>query len=438
MIIAKGVSYPSSMQDELIGRMEAELNETLAQKTLPAETVIAAIDRLGRQVAAGTFDSLIDALPMSGAAEYKDLAIKLLSRDYLEFKLRTELGAEFCSDAVTSPPAGLEPVGVRTLPLGVLLHIAAGNVDGLPAFSLAEGLLTGNINILKLPQADGGLSTAVIGALIDIEPVLADFIYVFDTPSSDVAAIQKLAGLSDGIVVWGGDAAVTAVRRFALPGTKLIEWGHKLSFAYLSHPESIPDAALERLAGHIAETKQLLCSSCQTIYLDTGSMEDVRTFCARFLPILDAAMDRRRDRSLGGMAETTLQRHTDRLERILEGGLAPGVFRTALCELTPCEDSDLELSAFSGQVPVKRLPRQDLLGVLRKKKQYLQTAGLLCPPADREALGGLLLRSGVVRITDPGDMSKSFPGESHDGEYPLRRYLRACTLSLPGGEDNEI
>ena len=47
--------------------------------------------------------------------------------------------------------------GVLARPLGVLLHIAAGNADGLPAFSVAEGLATGNINILKLPQADNGL-----------------------------------------------------------------------------------------------------------------------------------------------------------------------------------------------------------------------------------------------------------------------------------------
>ena len=114
------------------------------------------------------------------------------------------------------------------MPLGTLLHIAAGNVDGLPAFSLAEGLLTGNINIVKLPQADDGLSLMIITTLIEIEPALSDFIYVFDTPSDDLPAMKRMADMADGIVVWGGDAAVSAVRQFAPAGAKLIEWGHKL------------------------------------------------------------------------------------------------------------------------------------------------------------------------------------------------------------------
>ena len=62
---------------------------------------------------------------------------------------------------------------------------------------------------------------------------LADFIYVFDTPSSDIAAMRKMAAYSDGIVVWGGDAAVAAVRQMAPVGAKLIEWGHRLSLIHI-------------------------------------------------------------------------------------------------------------------------------------------------------------------------------------------------------------
>ena len=43
-------------------------------------------------------------------------------------------------------------------------------------------------------------------------------------------------------------------------------------------------------------------------------------------------------------------------------------------------------------------------------------------------LAGLLARAGVNRITDPGHMSDTFPGEAHDGEYPLRRYVRVVDI----------
>ena len=41
----------------------------------------------------------------------------------------------------------------------------------------------------------------------------------------------------------------------------------------------------------------------------------------------------------------------------------------------------------------------------------------------------LLARAGVNRITAPGRMSAPLPGEAHDGEYPLRRYLRAVDIA---------
>ena len=157
--------------------------------------------------------------------------------------------------------------------------------SGLPVLSLAEGLLTGNINLLKLPQADGGLSVEAVRCMLEIEPELADYIYIFDTPSSDVVTLQRLAALCDGIITWGGDAAIEAVRRFAPVGAKLIEWGHRLSFAYISGYED-EQLELRALAEHIIQTKQLLCSSCQTIFLDTEDMEQVYAFCEKFLPYL--------------------------------------------------------------------------------------------------------------------------------------------------------
>jgi len=433
VILANGRRYDSAMQDSILDRLETQLNQTLAKPAPAAETVIAAIDKLGQQVAAGAFDEQIAALQIDGAEQYKDLAIRLLRRDYLEFKVRTELGSDFSADRVTNPPPGLAPLRVCTRPLGVLLHIAAGNADGLPAFSVAEGLVTGNINLLKLPQADNGLSLAIIEALLEIEPSLAEYIYVFDTPSSDVAAIKRMADLSDGIVVWGGETAVAAVRRFAHPGTKLIEWGHRLSFAYLSGDAS--QQALADLAEHIITTRQLLCSSCQVVYLDTPDMDRVRSFCDRFFPVLEAAAKRHQPRTMGAIAALTLQSRTDHLENLLNGG-EERLWHSPLCSLIPKEDSVLELSPMLGNVLVKPLPRARILEVLREKKQYLQTAGLCCPPEEREALAERLIRAGVTRVTTLRNMSATLPGEAHDGEYPLRRYLRTANIELTEQTDS--
>ena len=427
MILANGKRYESAMQDELLAGLEEKLNATLAGPGLEPETVIAAIDRLGQQAAEGAFDRELAALQIDGAVQYKEMAVRLLRRNHLEFKLRTELGADFRPDRITEPPEGLRPLRVLARPLGVLLHIAAGNADGLPAFSVAEGLATGNINILKLPQADNGLTLTILEALLEIEPRLADYLYVFDTPSSDVGAIQKMAALSDGIVVWGGETAVAAVRRFAHPGTRLIEWGHRLSFAYLSGER--PRAELEALARHIVATKQLLCSSCQVIYLDTADFGAVQAFCDRFWPMLEQAARAHRPSTIGAVAELSLRTYTDRLEAILDGGRVKP-WSSPLCSLIPKEDSKLELSPMFGNVLVKPLPRAQIIPVLRQAKPYLQTAGLGCEPDCRQALIDLLVRAGVTRISYPGSMSEGIPGEAHDGVYPLRQYLRMVDVEI--------
>ena len=81
-----------------------------------------------------------------------------------------------------------------------------------------------------------------------------------------------------------------------------------------------------------------------------------------------------------------------------------------------------------GNVLVKLLPQRELMSTLRRQKGRLQTAGLLCAPEQREALTGLLSRAGLTRVTRAGSMSAAFRGEAHDGEYPLRRYVRVVDV----------
>ncbi|NCA92516.1 acyl-CoA reductase, partial [bacterium] len=296
-------------------------------------------------------------------------------------------------------------------------------------YSVAEGLITGNVNILKLPQADNGLSIKIIMKLIEIEPAISDFVYVFDTPSSDLLAIKKMAEIADGIVVWGGDVAVSAVRQFAPIGCKLIEWGHKLGFAYISGYED-KDAELADLAEHILSTKQLLCSSCQTIFIDTDSLEELQAFCAQFLPFMEAAALKYPFDTIDALAERTLRRYNKNLEDILAGETKckDRIYQGKRCSMTICTDNKLELSDMFGNCLVKKLPRNELFSTLREKKGYLQTAGLICRAELRGELTDLLARSGVVRIMRAGDMSAAFCGEAHDGEYALRRYTRIVNI----------
>ncbi len=396
--------------------------------------MIAAAAVLRDKILAGGFDKRIGELADSGLLGSENLreqieqAAALLKREHLEYRLQSELGGKALEQS------GFQGrIRTRIMPLGTLFHIAAGNMDGLPVYSVLEGLLTGNVNILKLPQADRGLSVEILLELLKIEPGLSPYLYVFDTPSEDVEAMRRMADMSDGIVVWGGDEAVRAVRRLAAPGAKLIEWGHKLGFAYLSGYED-KERELEALAEHIVKTKQLLCSSCQVIYIDTEDMDDLYAFCREFLPYLQRAADKYAQTgqdTVGTRAELSLRRYSDELDKIFDAKSSKTgrrVWYGRGCSLTAMKDSALECSYLFGNCLVKRLPRGRLMEQLRRHKGMLQTAGLICSGERRAGLTDILAACGLTRIMRAGSMSDTFIGEAHDGEYALRRYVRVVDI----------
>lgn len=429
MILFDGKTYESSEQDRLLSELRGRIPRILAREQLSPEVVIDAVEQLRTDLLNGKFDELLEVFPKDTVDTYKLQAEALLSKEHLHKKLETELGntKEYITDKID----GFSQIKVKKMPLGVLFHISAGNMDFLPAYSLAEGLMTGNINILKLPSADNGLSLKLIMQLIEYRPELKDYIYVFDTASTDIRGMRKMAELSNAISVWGSDMAIEAVRGLAPTGVKIIEWGQKLGFCYVSRLEEVDgaDAELAGLAKHIATTKQLLCSSCQVIFIDTEDEAQLRTFAERFLPVLEKAAGDNATEEIGIRARDTLSAYTRRLKSYLGGEeVNTNVLRGKGVSVIIGSDSTLELSPMMCNVLVKPLPRAEITKMLYESRYHLQTAGLICPSGDRAQLTETFIRGGLVRVTKAADMSDYFPGECHDGEYALSRYVRIVNI----------
>lgn len=414
MILMHGKIISTHLESKYLDSLYNDCLVTLNLETLKPEIVIQACDILYKRVINGEFNEIIFPLLKSSNISYerfRDMA-HLFSKEELEYKYTIELGDI------------LHPLKNGTIrkryPLGILFHIAAGNVDGLPAYSVIEGLLSGNINILKLPSSDNGLSIRLLYELIQIEPKLKEFIYVFDVPSTDFTTIQKLASMADGIVVWGGDEAVKAARNMADITTKIIDWGHKLSFAYMT--SSVSDDQLYQLACHICETDQVLCSSCQGIFVDTNQIEVLENIGQRFYEQLLKANKKYGKTDIGMRGKNTLRLYTDQLEnnnyKILSNEGISVVIKY---------DQELELSYLFRNVWIKALPHGNIIYQLKPHKNHLQTCGLFCDESEKEFLSSLLACAGIIRITK-GDMSRMIAGEAHDGRYPLIEYSRIVEI----------
>ena len=419
MILIHGEIIDSKVESKFLTGLYEDCIITLNKPNpITARKVIDACDALYQRVMKGEYDDIVmPVLQMSDISyERFETMARLFSREELEYKCKVELGEDYVD---------LKPLkcGVKRIyyPLGILFHIAAGNVDGLPAYSVIEGLLTGNINILKLPAGDNGLSVRLLGELIKFEPDLQDYIYVFDVPSTDVETLKVFADIADGVVVWGGDEAVQAAKNMTDVRTKIIDWGHKLSFAYVT--EDVDDEALYQLALHICDTNQVFCSSCQGIFVDTEDEAVLESFGERFFALLQKANLVRGKADIGMRGRNTIRLYKESLEKTKDKKIlnADGV------SVIIKEDSELELSYLFRNVWVKALPRHQIIPNLKKHKKHIQTCGLLCAESEKEELADILARTGVVRITG-SNMSRTIAGEAHDGTYPLREYSRIVEI----------
>ena len=415
MILYKGEIFPNEKQAELISSLKEDMYLTLQnKKTLSYMTVIDACDKLYQRVINHEFDDI--ALPLLKALNmpYSSLEryAKVFSKEGLLKKIDIELGD--LKNGVLS----LDENNNRYYePLGILFHIAAGNVDLLPAYSVVEGLLVGNINILKLPTGDNGLSILLLKELIKEAPVLKDYVYVFDVPSTEVETIKQLSNMADATIVWGGDEAQRAARSFVDIHSSIISWGHKISFSYVDN--NIADEEIEALCTSICLSNQLFCSSSQGIYMNTDDMEELHNLAKRVLPIFAKVSKSMNTLPLTMKAKNSLMLYNDELE-----GNLNNIYKDSGVSIVVKEDNKLELSYLFQNIWIKALKKEDIVNVLKPNKNLLQTISINKNLKGKEDIVSLLAKAGAVRITALGDNSRMLAGESHDGEYALRRYIR--------------
>ncbi|MDS4031122.1 MAG: acyl-CoA reductase [Candidatus Contendobacter sp.] len=318
-------------------------------------------------------------------------------------------------------------------PLGVLGHVTPANARGVAAMSLIEGLLAGNINLLKTSRRDGLFTQKLLRALVEREPTLKPFVYVLRLSSRQPEVLSALFALCDGVAVWGGEDAVAAVRAMTPPAARLIEWGHRISFAYVARESSADPAALRALAHDVCCIEQQACSSPQCLYLETADPAELHAFAERFAAVLaEVAPTIPRGQPPGPheQAEITTTRELCRLDGAIDGSRvieAPDRSWRLLVEPKP----GLRASPLFRTLWIKPLPMAAIVATLRPLRAWLQTAGLACPLERLAELSRALLAAGVTRIVRPGEQVGGYFGGPHDGVYSLQRYARRVALELP-------
>ncbi|MGM9439625.1 acyl-CoA reductase [Streptomyces murinus] len=429
------------VDDAEAGRRMAGLPETAArvlERPLPTDVVLGACAAVGADLAdpdSALHTRLAAHLPAAEAGSTLAELAGALTRQALERKLRRELGG-LRPERLTRPD-GRETVFESWAPVGLLVHIAPGNAAAVAPLSVVEGLLAGNVNVLKTSGSDTALALDLLAALAAADPsgLIAERVIALRFPSARRDWLETLCGQADAIAVWGGEEAENAVRELAPPGCRVVAWGHRISFAYLTRAAAAEDGLLDALAEDVCRVEQQACSSPQVVYLDTDDTEEVFAFAGRFAERLAKVSGARPAPRPGPaeLAEITTVQQLARLEQHL--GLTR-VFTADDGSWRVLADtrSALAASPLHRSVWVKPLPRHRITGTLRPMRRYLQTAAVGGGRADVAALSRALFAAGVTRVTPVGSMLEGYEGEPHDGVYALQRYSRRVSVRAADAE----
>ncbi|MEV6024705.1 acyl-CoA reductase [Streptomyces sp. NPDC052036] len=433
-------SAPHLWQGEFVDDAEAarrlatlhELTGRVLARPLPTDVVLGACAAVSSELAdpaSALHTRLAAHLPADEAGAALAELASALTRNALERKLRRELGG-LRPERLTRPDAR-ETVYEAWAPVGLLVHIAPGNAATVAPLSVVEGLLAGNLNVLKTSSADTPLALDLLAALGAADPtgLITERVVALRFPSSRREWLRALCGQADAIAVWGGEDAVGAVSDLAPPGCRIVEWGHRISFAYLTRQAAADAGTLDALAEDVCRFDQQACSSPQVVYLDSEDAEEVLAFAERFAEHLAQVSGTRPAPrpSTAEQAEITTVEQLARLEQHL--GLtrviaaADGSWRV-LADTRPA----LEASPLHRSVLVKPLPRHAVTATLRPMRRYLQTMAIGGGRADVAELARTAFAAGVTRVTPVGSMLEGYEGEPHDGVYALQRYSRRVSV----------
>ncbi len=391
----------------------------LLSSPIDSETVIESAVRFATKLQSRSQDLSLDDEQYQGLIDF-------CQRSNLSTKLERELGLQ---------PRSLRRIDYRQPcfeswhPLGLVVHITPGNAPLLAFCAILESLLAGNINWLRPSASDQGLTAQLLAALVqcDSSGRLAEFVAVLPV---DTSRIAQLCATADGVSAWGGVAALKAIRQQIPAGCRWIDWGHKISFAYLS-PEAAEPAALDALADEVCRLDQQACSSPQWVLVDSNDPAVLHDLGER----LAEAFKRRAqqwpalmptDQEASEITTRTAMAQLDQCFTHQTGQVWTGSGWRVIWE----HHQTLAPSPLFRTVLLKPVPQHLLAESLLPWRNVLQSCALIASPAGTPELVRTLVNAGVTRIAPCQTIHDGYAGEPHDGVYALSRLSRRLSVSL--------
>ncbi len=159
-------------------------------------------------------------------------------------------------------------------PRGLILHSLAGNAFVIGPISILFGILTKNLNLIKLASGEPYFAVRFVQTIYDIDRNLARELAVMYWRGREKNIYQFLFNeeLIDVVIAWGGLESVRQLKKLsAYYGVKFIEHGPKFSFSiitedFLNKREYLTLVARE-IAKDVSIWNQYACCSPRIVFV---------------------------------------------------------------------------------------------------------------------------------------------------------------------------
>ena len=321
----------------------------------------------------------------------------------------------------------------RAMSPDLLVHVWAGNVPGLPLWSMICGLLVKAGGMGKVARAEPLMAGWFAQTLAEVEPRLANCLAVAWWPGGDVATETQVFGLADHVLAYGGDDTLADLRTRVPVGTPLQLHGHKLSLGVVS-----AQALGVRQAQHTARLaaldvvrfEQMGCYSPQAFYVERGGQVTPREWCDLLAGELSAlqhkyprpTLDLAQSMAMSSWVQAQAWSDDEPMEVL---GHEQDAWRVLYAERARI----LSPSALARGVTVMAVDAlAQVPALIAPRRSWLQTLGVAAPPERLLGLATMLGEVGVTRLCALGNMTSPTAGWHHDGRFSLLDLVRIVEL----------
>ncbi|MCA3237713.1 MAG: acyl-CoA reductase [Curvibacter sp.] len=317
----------------------------------------------------------------------------------------------------------------------LLAHVWAGNVPGLPLWSLVCGLLVKAPSVGKVASAEPIVASLFARLLAEVEPRLAEAIAIVWFKGGDTVSERALFDEADVVLAYGGNGTLAALRAQVPITTRFLPHGHKLSVGLVSAAALDVQrvrAVARAAALDVVRYEQQGCYSPHTFFVARSGRVTPREFAQALAGELGALKEQypRRPLTLEESASVAAWRQS--LEFRAQDGASVellGDARAPWAVAYADAAGPLQPGALNRTVQVQAV--DDLHGVLpllAAQRDVLQTVGVAAAPAELQALAAGLGAAGATRICALGAMTAPEAGWHHDGRFSLLDLVRMVEL----------